>query len=67
MNNTISHCRCMECGVEFEQDEEMFSWESGWVCAECFEALFSELDRYERARLMGCRIMNYRRPKRAPV
>lgn len=57
----------MECRAEFEQDEEMFSWEGGWVCAECFEALFSELDRYERAQLMGCRIENYRRPKRAPV
>ncbi len=67
MNNALQRGRCMECRAEFEQDEEMFSWENGWVCAECFEALFSELDRHERARLIGCRIINYRRPRRTPV
>lgn len=43
MNNALQRGRCMECRAEFEQDEEMFSWENGWVCAECFEALFRSL------------------------
>ena len=67
MNSAVTSCSCMECRVTFEIDEEMFSWENGWVCAECFDALFSELDRYERAQLIGSRVINYRRPRRTPV
>ena len=52
---------CGECRLPFVTDEEMFSWEGGYVCADCFDALFSELDRYERARLIGSRVINYRR------
>lgn len=53
---------CGQCRLQFEDDEELFSWEGEYVCADCFDALFSELDRYDRARLIGSRIINYRHP-----
>lgn len=58
---------CSQCRLMFEAGEEMFSWEGELVCADCFDALFSELDRYDRASLIGSRIINYRRPGRTPV
>lgn len=58
---------CCECRVPFEDGEEMYSWEDGCVCGECFDALFNELDRYERAQLTGSRIKNYRRPYGTPT
>lgn len=58
---------CGQCRLGFEDGEEMFSWENEYVCADCFDALFSELDRCDRARLIGSRIENYRRPPRTPV
>ena len=38
---------CAQCRLMFENGEEMFSWEGEYICADCFDALFSELDRYE--------------------
>ena len=58
---------CGECRLPFEAGEEMFSWEGEYVCADCFDALFSELDRYDRASLIGSRVINYRRPTGTPV
>ena len=52
---------CGECRLPFEEGEEMFSWEGELVCADCFDALFSELGRYERARLVGSEVKAYRR------
>jgi hypothetical protein len=51
----------------FENGDEIFSWEGEYVCSDCFDALFSELDRYERAGLVGSRVINYRRPFGTPV
>ncbi len=68
MNKTNENTAyCGQCRLMFEDGEEMFLWEDGLVCADCFDALFSELDRYDRARLIGSRIKNYRRPGRTPV
>lgn len=58
---------CGQCRLRFEDGEELFSWEGEFVCTDCFDALFSELDRYDRARLIGSRIINYRHPDRMPV
>ena len=59
---------CGQCRLSFEDGEEIFSWEGEYVCADCFDALFSELDRYDRARLVGSRITNYRHSiSRMPV
>ena len=58
---------CGQCRLMFEDGEEMVSWEDELVCADCFDILFSELDRYDRARLIGSRIINYRCPGRTPV
>ena len=51
---------CAQCRLMFENGGE-------YICAECFDALFSELDRYERAGLVGSRVINYRRPYGTPV
>lgn len=58
---------CAQCRLMFENGEDMFSWEGEYVCSDCFDALFSELDRYERAGLVGSRVINYRRPYGTPV
>ena len=34
---------CAQCRLMFENGEEMFSWEGEYICADCFDALFSEL------------------------
>ena len=68
MNNINEYAAyCSQCRLMFEAGEEMFSWEGELVCADCFDALFSELDRYDRARLIGSRIINHRCPERTPV
>lgn len=61
MNNTvIRRLRCSECGAVFNPWEEIFSWSDGgtdeYVCSDCFDALFDELTRYERAALIGSEI-----------
>lgn len=48
---------CAECDVEFEPWEEAFSWESGYVCSDCFDRLFGELSRRERAELIGSEVL----------
>ncbi len=52
---------CGECRLPFEDGEEIFSWEGELVCAECFDALFSELGLHERAFLVGSEVKIYRR------
>ena len=61
MNNTvIRRLRCSECGAVFNPWEEIFSWADGgegeYVCCDCFDALFDELTRHERAALIGSEI-----------
>lgn len=62
-NGKCGEMYCAECRVAFMPEEEMFSWEGGYVCGECFDALVSELERHELAGLVGSRVINYRRPK----
>ena len=54
--------RCSECGALFSPWDEMYSWydgrESEYVCGDCFDALFNELNRYERAALIGSEIIS---------
>ena len=40
----------------FENGDEIFSWEGEYVCSDCFDALFDELPRPERARLIGSEV-----------
>lgn len=61
MNNTVKRkLRCCECGAVFTAWEEIFSWSEGdgneYVCCDCFDALFNELTRHERAALIGSEI-----------
>lgn len=58
---------CRECRAPFYNGEEVFTWELGCVCADCFDALFDELNRRDRARLIGSRVIEYRRSNRPPV
>ncbi len=67
LNKNYTQSCCGECRLPFENGDEMFSWENELVCADCFDALFSELDRYDRARLIGSRLKNYRCSEGAPV
>jgi hypothetical protein len=53
--------RCEECGAPFEPWDEIFTWELGrgrteLVCEDCFDGLFGELSRRERAELIGSRV-----------
>lgn len=52
--------RCGECGALIETWQEMYSWTEGkcseFVCSDCFDALFDELTRHERARLIGSEV-----------
>ncbi len=52
--------RCGECGSLIEPWQEMYSWTEGkcskFVCSDCFDALFDELTRFERAALIGSEI-----------
>lgn len=51
---------CAECGAVFSPWEEMYSWDKGmreeYVCEACFDALFDELSRHERAELIGSEV-----------
>ena len=68
MNNRNKYrAYCAQCRLMFENGDEIFSWDGEYVCSDCFDALFSELDRYERAGLVGSRVINYRRPFGTPV
>lgn len=53
--------RCEECGAVFLPWEEMYSWTEGkvsfFVCGSCFDALFDELTRVERAALIGSEVV----------
>ncbi len=62
MNRTrrkLMHCE--ECGAAFEPWQEMYSWTEGYrsvfVCSDCFDALFDELTRPERAALIGSEVL----------
>ena len=59
MNNCLKKRRlcCAECGAEFEPWENVFTWEGGYVCCDCFDSLCAELDRYERAELLGSEVL----------
>lgn len=52
--------RCGECGALIEPWQEMYSWTEGkgseFVCCDCFDALFDELTRPERAQLIGSEV-----------
>lgn len=58
---------CAECGADFEDGEEIYSWDEGFVCCDCFDSLFDDLSRSERAELLGCEVIKYRRPSGTPV
>ena len=45
-----------QCRLMFENGDEIFSWEGEYVCSDCFDALFDELTRPERAQLRGSEV-----------
>ena len=53
--------RCAECGAQFEPWDEIYTWDAGrgteLICEDCFDALFGQLDRHERAGLIGARVI----------
>lgn len=51
--------RCGECSAIFEEGEEIYLWESSYVCGECFDALFGGLSRFEKALKSGCVVTNH--------
>lgn len=58
---TGERLRCDECGAAFEPWDEIYTWELGGgaselVCEDCFDGLFGELSRRERAELIGSRV-----------
>lgn len=63
----ISPARCNECRAQFEDDEDMYMWDGGFVCSDCFDVLFDELSRGEKAALIGSAVTKNRRPDRTPV
>lgn len=56
----IDYIICNECGARCTADEEMFSWDygkyTGLVCEDCFDAMFDELTRNEKAHLIGSEV-----------
>ena len=52
---------CHECGAEFTPGDEIYSWTDGkssfYVCCDCFDTLFNELSRYEKAALIGSEVI----------
>lgn len=52
--------RCTECGAIFFPYDEVFTWENEkdckLLCGECFDNFCFDLNRYERAELMGCEL-----------
>ena len=59
MNNSGKRY-CSECRAEFGPQDEIYSWTDGkssfYVCCDCFDALFNELSRYEKAALIGSEV-----------
>ena len=55
MNNK-KRLHCVECGACIDDWEEVYEWESGWVCEDCFDALVRQLTRHEMADLLGSRV-----------
>lgn len=51
--------RCGECAARFEEGEEIFLWKDSYICGECFDALFGDLSRFEKALMSGCEVRNY--------
>lgn len=49
--------KCADCCAELEPWEEIYTWYEGscvsYLCCDCFDGRFDELDRHERARLIG--------------
>ena len=49
--------RCAECSAVFEPWDEIYFWHDqtgeGLICQDCFDGLFEELTRGERAQLVG--------------
>lgn len=53
--------RCQECGAVFEPWDDIFTWDFGGrtelICEDCFDGLFDELSRHEKAEIIGSRVM----------
>lgn len=51
---------CAECLCECQPWDELFSWDYGkheeFVCEDCFDNLFNELSRHEKASLIGSEV-----------
>ena len=54
--------QCSECGAAFLPWEDIYTWSEGnrnaYVCSDCFDALFDELTRHERAALIGSEVLS---------
>ena len=48
---------CSGCGAWLELWEDIYEWESGWLCEDCFDARIRELTRRELAELLGGRVL----------
>lgn len=53
--------KCADCCAELEPWEEVYTWDEGrrvaYLCCDCFDGRFEELDRHERAELIGSEYM----------
>lgn len=54
--NRKNELRCNECGAVFKTGDEIYLWEDGPVCGECFDGLCRDLSRIGRAMAMGCEV-----------
>ena len=60
-NRALRRQYCDECGTELMYLDEMYTWTDGrrtsLICGDCFDRMFDELSRYEKAALIGSAVI----------